>query len=409
MQLSVIIPVYNTKKYLSRCLDSILEQRITDMEIICVDDGSTDGSGKVLDQYAALDSRIKVIRQDNKGLVRARKNGIQIASGEYCCYVDSDDWIEPEMYETLCRAANRYHADMVSSGYILEKGIRTEFYDGFPEGLYEKEKLSLLLNQAFFREDRKTPGIRPGLWSKLFRTSILKKVQMSIPDEVSNCEDRICTVAYMLEAESVYIMETAFYHYVFHQDSMSRREDPYYLDKLGRAYRSLQSLYQHPKFSERMRLQCELYLVSRMLEGMNAYMGFSVPDLMWLNPQWMKRIPKEARLVLYGAGRLGRACYRQIVSSREKRLRLLAWVDRNCRNIAGYSQRIVSPEFIRFVEYDFVLVALVERQAAEEVREQLVKEYGVDAGKIVWVEQKEIFWEYAEAAGLLERNPKSWN
>ncbi len=409
MQLSVIIPVYNTQDYLSCCLDSVLEQRIKDMEIICVDDGSTDGSGKVLDQYAALDSRIKVIHQDNKGLVRARKSGIQIAKGEYSAYVDSDDWIEPDMYETLCSVAEQYHVDLVSCGYILEKGMRTEFCDGFPEGLYRDEELGILQEQVFFREDSGKPGIRPCLWNKLFRTSILKKVQMSIPDEVSNGEDRICTVAYMLEAESVYIMERAFYHYVFHQNSMSRREDAHYLDKLGRVYRSLRSLYQHPKFSERMRLQCELYIVSRMLEGLNAYMGFSVPDLMWLNPKWMESIPEKASIVLYGAGRLGKACYRQIVSDYKKGLRLLAWVDRNYMNLTGYPRDIDSPEFIRNAEYDFVLIALVERQHAQEAQKQLVKEYGVDEEKIIWVEQKDIFWEYAEVAGLLERKPEQWN
>lgn len=401
MLLSVIIPVYNTMDTLSRCMDSVLGQQISDMEVICVDDGSTDGSGEILDRYAALDSRVRVIHQANMGLVQARKRGVSAASGRYAGYVDSDDWIEPEMYGTLCRLAGQYGADLVSSGYILEKGIQVKYYDGFPEGLYRDKRLDELRSQIFFREEGQKTGIRPSLCDKLFRTGLLRKVQMSVPDEVSNCEDRLCTAAYILEAESVYILKEAFYHYRFHKDSMSRQEDLYYLDKIGKVYRAFRSMFHHPNFSEGLRIQCELYIISKVLEGMNSYMGFPVSDLMWVEPKWIERFPEKSKVVLYGAGRLGRVYYRQIVSGCAGRIKLAGWVDQNYQELEGYPGEIDSPESIRQIDFDYVLLALADREPAEEVRGRLTGEFGVEAAKIVWLGQHEIFWEYAKAAGLI--------
>ena len=102
---SVIVPVYNTERYLAKCLDSIIAQTMRDIEIICVDDGSTDSSLEILTAYAGKDARIRVIHKENGGLVSARKAGIKAARGTYIGYVDSDDWIEPRMYERLYECA----------------------------------------------------------------------------------------------------------------------------------------------------------------------------------------------------------------------------------------------------------------------------------------------------------------
>ncbi|MDE7253390.1 MAG: glycosyltransferase [Acetatifactor sp.] len=402
MILSVIVPVYNTKAYLPRCLDSILKQQISDMEIICVDDGSTDGSGEILDQYAARDTRIQVIHKANAGLVAARKSGLEVARGTYTAYVDSDDWIEPEMYKTLCDVAKQYGADMVCSDIIHERGISVVFCNGFPEGLYIGKELDTLRDQTFFYESSKITGINPSLCIKLFLTSMLQKAQSAVPDEVDYLEDRLCTLACMLEAKSVYILKKAFYHYVFYDDSMSHQEDTYHLDKLGKAYRAFQSMYQHPNFSEKLRVQCEIYMIKMIHEGMNNRLGFSISDLMWINPRWTERFPAGSKIILYGAGKLGKVYYRRIASDPTGRLLLSGWVDRNYKNLTGYPQDINAPEYIRTADYDYVLVAVADRQPAQEICEQLINDYKVDAEKIVWLEPQAVFWEYAEAAGLLK-------
>lgn len=112
-QISVIVPIYNVEKYLSKCIDSIINQTLTNIEIILVNDGSTDNSGKIIDEYAKKDSRIKVIHKKNGGQGSARNAGLDIAKGEYIGFVDSDDWIDSNMYESLYNAAISNNSDIV--------------------------------------------------------------------------------------------------------------------------------------------------------------------------------------------------------------------------------------------------------------------------------------------------------
>lgn len=114
--ISVIVPVYNVEEYLNRCVDSILAQTYQNLEIILVDDGTKDNCDKICDDYAAKDPRIKVIHKENGGLSSARNAGIDIARGEYLGFVDSDDWIEPEMYEHMLKTARKYDVKLVCAG-----------------------------------------------------------------------------------------------------------------------------------------------------------------------------------------------------------------------------------------------------------------------------------------------------
>ncbi len=119
-KVSLIIPVYNTVNYLRRCLESAVSQTYKNMEIICVDDGSTDGSEKIVDEFAARDRRVVVVHQVNRGESHARNTGLRIASGDYIGFMDCDDWIEPDMYETLVRALEEAEADMAIAGFYRE-------------------------------------------------------------------------------------------------------------------------------------------------------------------------------------------------------------------------------------------------------------------------------------------------
>ena len=122
MLLSIIIPVYNVENYLARCIDSILRQTFTDFELILIDDGSTDGSGAIADEYQLKDSRIKVVHQENGGQGFARNTGLNIARGEYIGFVDSDDWIDKEMYAKLMTVATAKKVDMVKCGFCTHDG-----------------------------------------------------------------------------------------------------------------------------------------------------------------------------------------------------------------------------------------------------------------------------------------------
>ena len=121
-KVSLIIPVYNTVKYLRRCLESAVSQTYENMEIICVDDGSTDGSEKIVDEFAARDGRIIAVHQENRGESNARNTGLRIASGDYIGFMDCDDWIEPDMYEFLYHLLKANGADISICSHYRDKG-----------------------------------------------------------------------------------------------------------------------------------------------------------------------------------------------------------------------------------------------------------------------------------------------
>ena len=112
MKVSVIIPVYNVRPYLEQCMDSVLQQTLDDIEVICIDDGSTDGSGEILDKYVQKDSRVKAVHQDNAGAAQARNTGLEKASGDYILFVDGDDYLTENALETLYLRALEENADV---------------------------------------------------------------------------------------------------------------------------------------------------------------------------------------------------------------------------------------------------------------------------------------------------------
>ena len=136
VKVSVIVPIYNNEKYLKECLDSICNQTLTDIEIICVNDGSEDNSLKIIEEYKQKDNRIILINQDNLGVSAARNNGIKIATGEYIGFVDSDDYIDNDFYEKLYNAAKHNDSDMAAAGIIRFKGVRKKYMLKFKEELF---------------------------------------------------------------------------------------------------------------------------------------------------------------------------------------------------------------------------------------------------------------------------------
>ena len=138
--LTVIVPVYNVERYLVQCVDSIINQTYKELEIILVDDGSTDASGRICDEYATKDQRIKVIHKVNGGLVSARKAGLTVANGNFIAFVDSDDWIDADMYEQLLGEMIQSDSDILASGFYKEYGEKASVvYDGMATGVYTRD------------------------------------------------------------------------------------------------------------------------------------------------------------------------------------------------------------------------------------------------------------------------------
>ncbi|MCR5420818.1 MAG: glycosyltransferase, partial [Lachnospiraceae bacterium] len=177
IMISVIIPVYNVKPYIERCLDSVINQSYKDLDIIVVDDGSNDGSESICEEYQKKDSRISVLHQQNSGLSVARNSGLDIARGEWVTFLDSDDWIEPSMYQTLLELSTTYNADISSCATlrIIDGKPEERQFDGAVREFNFNQMIEGLISGEYVRFE---------VWNKLWRRSLIgdlrfKKGQIS--------------------------------------------------------------------------------------------------------------------------------------------------------------------------------------------------------------------------------------
>lgn len=217
--ISVIIPVYNVVKYLRRCLDSVIAQTYQNLEIICVDDGSIDDSGKICDQYTVRDARIKVIHQENQGLSAARNRGLDAAEGEYIAFVDSDDYILEDMYKKMLDKLLNYNVDLCVCQwqYEFSDGRQVVKKKNIDPTIYGC-KTSLEFARFLYRGNYEN-GVVVAAWNKLYRRALLDKIRF----EGRIHEDEAFSGRIMAKNISVYVMEDQFYVYAQNEDSLTNK------------------------------------------------------------------------------------------------------------------------------------------------------------------------------------------
>ena len=205
---SLVIPIYNVERYLRRCLESVLAQTFTDFEAICVDDGSTDSSGAILDEYAAADKRIQAVHKANGGVVSARNAALNLARGEYIGFVDSDDWIERDMISSLVAKAREAGSDVTVCDYYREWGERT-FSDREDAGDTGDECIKRLLKGT----------LHGYLWTKLLRRAAFEGTGAIHSPPYSIMEDVVMSLNIFAFAKSVAKIDKLLYHYFYDSSS----------------------------------------------------------------------------------------------------------------------------------------------------------------------------------------------
>ncbi len=233
MLLSIIVPVYNTEKYLKKCIGSLLSQKINDYEIILVDDGSTDKSGEICDEYLHFDN-VRVIHQKNSGVIFARQAGLKIAQGKYVCYADSDDFADADFYKNMLDVALKYDCDAVIGSMLYDyKNKCAPCINSVREGLYNKQQLKdEYYGKMLFDKESQLPAVNPSLCNKIFKKSILERVMPCMDKTVTFGEDVMCSYPCMLDCDRIYVLcDEAFYHYVQHSLSMTHFYDVHLLDR----------------------------------------------------------------------------------------------------------------------------------------------------------------------------------
>lgn len=374
--LSVIVPVYNVEQYIGRCLDSICNQTYGNLEIICVNDGSTDHSLEIIQEYAKSDSRIQIVMKENGGLVSARKAGVQKASGEYATYVDSDDWIEQNMYADMMRLCSETKADIITSGCIRDYGthivlekenIRPGIYEG--ENLRKEIWMRMIDTETFFRSN-----ISIHLYNKIYRKDLLKHYQCKVDDYVNVGDDAACVYPCVLNARKIAITEKCYYHYCMRANSTMGTKKADELDRYQILFRDLHNEFQ-AHYNEVSNIYDQFLNFRYYVLLLQCARKILRYDNGVLYP--FGKISREERIIVYGAGRFGIELKDWL---QENGFNVISWVDKN-------SGGEVEPvDTILHSGYDKILIAVLLQDIVSQIKRELAQK-GNDLIKVYTVKQ----------------------
>lgn len=373
--ISVVVPIYNVEKYLRKCIESIINQTYENLEIILVDDGSTDNSSVICDEYAQVDNRIKVIHKDNGGLVSARKAGLKIAEGEFISNIDGDDWIELNMYEELLKNILETGAEIVNSGVIYTY-VNGEVYEAnFETQVIENPKSNSKIWRGFLYHYDEL-FLNSYLWSKLFRRKFFVECYEKLSDEANYGEDRIVITECLLRCKKISFLKKCFYHYIY------KREGAYTAKKGSkgilwavRMYAEIFKLFEEYQVDDEIKKYLDAAIVTRTLMAINDSKIYPNNIPMW------KCIFEEKlngkKIIIHGASQVGYDYYRQL--KQNSSIKIVGWID---KNYSKY-ETVQSIDTVKNLNYDLILIAVAKEGIAEQIKEEL-KSLGVTEEKILW-------------------------
>lgn len=265
MDISVIIPIYNVEKYLRRCLNSVIRQENISLEIILVDDGSTDSSGSICDEYSALHTNIKCLHVQNGGPATAKNTGYKYATGRYIAFIDSDDEIQPDMFSSMISLGDHHNADIVCCNYMQINE------DGSTEHLKHSGREYVLNNEEALKALLIKENIYSQCWTKIYNHSMLKAHNICNPEGLKTDEDFIFNIQAFDVSNTICVIDRPLYIYTHRSTSLSKDYFNTHINQYidNRIYRlSLLEKIIHDRHSE-----LEEYSVYHILFYFNELLG----------------------------------------------------------------------------------------------------------------------------------------
>lgn len=279
-KVSVIVPVYNAEQYLEECIASIANQTYKNIEVILIDDGSKDQSGNICDRYADTDERIKVIHQENQGLVNTWIRGTRESLGAYLCYVDSDDWIEKDMIETLLDYSTDNPAEMICSNISCDFPDRSvEEKNQLAVGVYEGERLDEIKREKLLGNDPRT--ILPSRCTKLIARKLIEDNIVFSDPSIKMGEDLNITLPALLDCKRLVVVDEVFYHYRQYGSSMAHVYNPNLHAEIKQLIDVIENLLIKKEIPNAKHLAAKEYIILLILVVKNELRGNanSVNDL----------------------------------------------------------------------------------------------------------------------------------
>jgi len=364
--ISVVVPIYNLDAYLYQCVSSIVGQSYKDLEIILVDDGSTDNALEICEYFRKSDNRIQVIAQPNSGLVSARKAGLKAATGDYVFYVDGDDWIEPDCIAQYHRLASTHDADIVVGDYRREfLGSFQTIRNGIAPGVYDRNRIEkdilpkMISHGPFFGH-----GLRTYSWGKLYKKSIILDLQNQIPDQVMVVEDAALVYPAIHRSNVVVVADIALCNYRQRPNSIlkSTHFDDRETHRIATAFQHLASTLHSEASPYNFEQQLQNYFAAivtirsgAFMSSAQAYDKFKV-----FGP-----LAPGSRLAVYNSGSFGQHVYRHLQNNPS--FSLVGWYDKDHKENAILRMPVSDPDELSKTDFDHLLVPSFDAALHAEV------------------------------------------
>lgn len=377
---SIIVPIYNIQQYLDKCLSSIINQTYQNLEIILVDDGSTDESGIICDKFASCDSRVNVIHKVNCGPSVARGEGIKVAAGAYIGFVDGDDFIEPEMYEMLVRSIEEMQVDFVHSGYFKSDGQNFSVKSREKYIFKDRKRREEFIKRQIL-DPTASQSVTPSIWSKLFRRDFLKEAYMGMQDGLSYGEDLWCLCSCVMKCSSFGTVPESWYHYVKRDTSICNERNVENIQRETQLYTALKKLFAEQGAYTALKEDLERFYLRNMLTCMKQLTNTICP--VYEYPSMDKLVGKK--ILLYGTGLVGQDYYTQF--RRDMRCTVVAVSDK-CKDRYGCNfMKVIGSDEIPEWDFDVIVIAVLRESTAGAIEDELAAK-GIEREKIIWEQPK---------------------
>lgn len=377
--ISIIVNVYNSRMFLEQCLDSILSSSYKNIEIILVDDGSTDGSDKICEKYQEIHNNVKMVRSSsNNGLVKSRKLGLIVSNGEYISFVDADDWVDKDLYKLLLEDALTYMADIVIGGHKeyfegIEYNILNNIKSGcYIDGINKKDILNIMLYTGSFSDF----GVFTYTWGKLFKRDLLLAIQLNVDDKISIGEDASVLYPAILKAKRIRINNFCGYYYRQRLGSMvktvANEIDEY--RKINILYKYLRKIFDS-YYEIDLNIQLKYYILSQLLVRTKCFSNnVCFP---------FNNIIRGKKVILYGFGTYGQHFYNRINNSNF--LQEIKISDDNWQNNENLGINIENIDsLIKQYNYDYILITYVNEKYSNSIKKFLINRK-VEESKILQI------------------------
>ena len=383
IQLSVIIPVYNTEKYLERCINSLLCQNSVNLEIIVVDDGSTDNSYAVAQGILHDKDNVVLIHIEHSGIALARYVGVKASKGEYITFIDSDDWIEENAYGKLVNLVDNYDLDILAWTYYRdENGTLYEVTHKYDEGLYVGEDIkSKIVPTMMYDAAIGNRRLDPSLCCKIIRKNLYNLVADEGMHDISLGEDAMISYTSVFLCGRLYILNKPYYHYWIHNDSCANGNLIQRVGELEKFNNTIRRIFSDIGAIAIMSDQVDNYIRVFLSEMVEKQFGFSIRPIKYHFPAELFECGMS--IVVYGAGNVGESYVNYIV--RSGLFKIEGWIDKNYktkRSCCGVTPESI--ERLKGKKFDKLLIAIADRRIANDVEKELSTI--VSKEKIVWKE-----------------------